>query len=125
MEAATIKGYRASWRPSWPMFPTPEDPSRWPHLGHWGKCLRRVVRRHEGVSAPCGVCGVVSMQDTTMQGIRHYVGSVLTRELGPVAAARILGHADPSMTLRVYAHADDGDLMAAAGVLGAGLPELG
>jgi integrase len=46
-----------------------------------------------------------SVPESTMHDLRHFYASMLIRAgLNPKAVAKLLGHADPSMTLRVYAH---------------------
>jgi len=53
--------------------------------------------------------------------LRHTSGLLLTRSVGLVVASRILGHADPGITARLYGHAQQQDYAAAsramAGVL--------
>jgi len=42
--------------------------------------------------------------------LRHSAGLLLTREVGIVAASRVLGHANPTITARFYGHAHPEDL---------------
>jgi integrase len=51
--------------------------------------------------------------------LRHTAGLYLTRSVALVVASRILGHADPGITARLYGHAQTEDFSAAARAMGA------
>ncbi len=57
-----------------------------------------------------------------LHDLRHYAGTEMIRHgVSPRTAADRLGHADPSLTLRVYTHDTDDQAVAAAEVLEAGI----
>ena len=66
----------------------------------------------------CGVREEAGLQDVRLHDIRHTVASqAVARGVPLPTVARMLGHADPVMTLR-YAHVGDRDLQAAAERIG-------
>jgi len=50
--------------------------------------------------------------------LRHTAGLYLTRSVGIVVASRMLGHADPGITARLYGHAQTEDFSTAARAMG-------
>lgn len=63
-------------------------------------------------------CAAVGVPVLPPHSLRHTFASLLLSACVPVTAvAKILGHSDPAVTLRVYAHAMPKDVDAAAGVI--------
>ena len=85
------------------VFPSSKDPAR-PcsrHIGLWYR-----VRKDAGI------------EDVRLHDLRHTVASqAVARGAALSTVARMLGHADPTMTLR-YAHVGDRDVRAAAERIG-------
>jgi integrase len=99
----------ANWEPSWPLIPSPGDPSVPPHPDTISSALKRASK----------VCGVNVMP----LGLRHFAASqMVALGVDGRTAADHLGHADPSMTLRTYAAGDETAARAAADLLGALVP---
>ena len=81
------------------VFPSPRDPAR-PQSGNLG--LWRRARREAGI------------EDVRLHDLRHTVASQAVANGVPLpTVARMLGHAQPTMTLR-YAHVGDREVEAAA-----------
>ena len=58
-----------------------------------------------------------------LHSLRHFAATeLLAAGVNPRVAADVLGHADPAMTLRVYAHASVERQRAAAGILARAIP---
>ena len=86
------------------VFPSPADPSR--------PCTREVElwQRHAR--------GEAGIEDVRLHDLRHTVASQAVAGGAALSTvARMLGHADPTMTLR-YAHVGDRDVQAAAERIG-------
>ena len=86
------------------VFPSPTDPTR--------PCTREVElwQRHARREA--------GLEDVRLHDLRHTVASqAVARGVALSTVARMLGHADPTMTLR-YAHVGDCDVQAAAERIG-------
>ena len=85
------------------VFPSPRDPAR-PLSGEVGLWYR--ARREAGI------------EDVRLHDLRHTVASqAVSRGAALPAVARMLGHSDPTMTLR-YAHVSDREIEAAAERIG-------
>ena len=85
------------------VFPSPRHSDK--PLSH-SLCLWRRARKEAG------------LDDVRLHDLRHTVGSQAVARGVPLSTvARMLGHADPTMTLR-YAHVGDRDLQAAAERIG-------
>ena len=85
------------------VFPSPRHPDK--PLSH-ALCLWRRARKEAG------------LDDVRLHDLRHTVASqAVARGVPLPTVARMLGHADPTMTLR-YAHVGDRDLQAAAERIG-------
>ena len=85
------------------VFPSPKDPAR-SHSDTMGLWYR--ARKEAG------------LDDVRLHDLRHTVASqAVARGIALSTVARILGHADPRMTLR-YAHVSDRDVQAAAERIG-------
>ena len=88
------------------VFPSPRDNSR-PRTSDL--TLWDTVRREAGI------------EDVRLHSLRHHVASHAVMNGVPVpVVSRLLGHANPQMTLR-YAHLADRDIEAAAECVGAAL----
>jgi len=88
------------------VFPSPRNPAETQsrHLGLW-----RLARREAG------------LEDVRLHDLRHTVASqAVARGVPLPTVARMLGHTQPSMTLR-YAHVGDREVEAAAERVGAGI----
>lgn len=104
-----------SWRHDTPLFRSPKrpdmpvHPQRWTHL--WADVRAHLVHR--------GVAGVEGLE---LKQLRHTAATkMLAAGIDVVTVARILGHADPSTTLRFYGGFIEGQRRAAAAVLDATL----
>ena len=86
------------------VFPSPKDPAR--------PCTREVELWHRHARREAGI------EDVRLHDLRHTVASqAVARGAALSTVARMLGHADPTMTLR-YAHVGDRDVEAAAERIG-------
>jgi len=64
------------------------------------------------------VADQLGMKSVHLHSLRHFAATeLLAGGVSPHDAAEMLGHADPSLTLRVYAHASTERQKAAAGIL--------
>jgi integrase len=64
------------------------------------------------------VADQLGMKSVHLHSLRHFAATeLLAGGISPHDAAEMLGHADPSLTLRVYAHASTERQKAAAGIL--------
>ena len=86
------------------VFPSPQDPAR--------PCTREVELWYRHARREAGI------EDVRLHDLRHTVASqAVARGAALSTVARMLGHADPTMTLR-YAHVGDRDVQAAAERIG-------
>ena len=85
------------------VFPSPRHPDK--SLSH-ALCLWHRARKEAG------------LEDVRLHDLRHtFASQAVARGVPLSTVARMLGHADPRMTLR-YAHVGDRDLQAAAERIG-------
>ena len=64
------------------------------------------------------VASRLGMKSIHLHSLRHFAATeLLAAGISPRDAAEMLGHADPSLTLRVYAHASTERQKIAAGIL--------
>lgn len=80
-------------------------------------------------AVPVPTQAAAGLAHATCHDLRHFYASALIRAgMNPKVVASRLGHADPSMTLRVYAHLwpddEDRSRQAIDGVLGRDAPTM-
>ena len=90
-----------------------ENLDRYTELRSHADLQTRLVMR-KGVLNRERACGKASIEDVRCHNLRH---SVASQAVAFPTVARMLGHADPTTTLR-YAHVSDGDAEIAAERIG-------